>query len=39
MVEKDVLVNRDLVGHLGRLVQAKLASNSERPGAKEEVGG
>lgn len=38
MVEESVLVNRDLVGHLDRLLQAKLAGNSERPGAKEEFG-
>lgn len=38
MVEEGVLVNRDLLGHLDSLVQAKLAGNSERPGAKEEYG-
>ena len=38
MVKESVLVNRDLVGHLDGLLQAKLAGNSERPGAEEEVG-
>jgi hypothetical protein len=38
MVEEGVLVNRNLLGHLDSLVQAKLAGNSERPGAREEFG-